>query len=46
MVLTVDEVRAHLRIQHADEDAYIGSLIEQAQSAVYLSSEKPTSQYK
>ena len=33
MVLTVDEVKAHLRIQHADEDAYIGSLIEQAQAA-------------
>ena len=33
MVLTVDEVKAHLRIQHADEDAYIGGLIEQAQSA-------------
>ena len=33
MVLTVDEVKAHLRIQNADEDAYLGSLIEQAQAA-------------
>ena len=33
MVVTVPEVKAHLRLQHADEDAYIGSLIEQAQSA-------------
>ena len=33
MIVTVPEAKAHLRIQHEDEDAYIGSLIEQAQSA-------------
>ena len=33
MVVTVPEVKAHLRVQHEDEDSYIGSLIEQAQSA-------------
>ena len=33
MIVTIPEVKAHLRIQHEDEDTYIGSLIEQAQSA-------------
>ena len=31
MVLTVDEVKTHLRIEEDDEDAYIGILIAQAQ---------------
>lgn len=33
MVVTVDEAKAHLRIEHNDEDAYIASLIEQTQAA-------------
>ena len=33
MVVTVPEVKAHLRIQHDDEDEYLASLITQAQSA-------------
>ena len=33
LIVTVPEVKAHLRIQHDDEDSFIGSLIEQAQSA-------------
>ncbi len=33
MVVTVPEVKTHLRIQHDDEDAYIASLIMQAQAA-------------
>ena len=33
MVLTVDEVKTHLRIEEDDEDAYIGTLIAQAQAA-------------
>lgn len=33
MVVTVPEVKAHLRIQHDDEDEYLASLIAQAQSA-------------
>lgn len=33
MVVTVDEVKTHLRIQHDEEDEYIGSLIAQAQTA-------------
>ena len=33
MILTVDEVKTHLRIQHDDEDPYIDSLIAQAQAA-------------
>ena len=33
MVVTVDEVKTHLRIQHDEEDEYIGSLIAQAQAA-------------
>lgn len=32
MVVTVEEAKAHLRIQHDDEDAYITSLIEQSQA--------------
>ena len=33
MVVTVDEVKAHLRIQYDEEDAYLHSLIAQAQAA-------------
>ncbi len=33
MIVTVDEVKTHLRIQHDEEDAYIESLIQQAQAA-------------
>ena len=33
MVVTVDEVKTHLRIQHDEEDEYIGSLLAQAQAA-------------
>ena len=33
MIVTVDEVKTHLRIQHNEEDAYIESLIKQAQTA-------------
>ena len=32
MIVTVDEVKTHLRIQHSEEDAYIESLIQQAQT--------------
>ena len=33
MILTVDEVKIHLRIQHTEEDEYLESLIAQAQGA-------------
>ena len=33
MILTVDEVKAHLRIEDDEEDDYIESLIRQAQAA-------------
>ena len=33
MVVTVDEVKTLLRIQHDEEDEYIGSLLAQAQAA-------------
>ena len=33
MVVTVDEAKAHLRIQHDDEDAYLASLIQKSQAA-------------
>jgi uncharacterized phage protein (predicted DNA packaging) len=33
MVVTVPEVKAHLRIQNDEEDEYLASLIEQAQAA-------------
>lgn len=33
MVVTIDEVKTHLRIQYDDEDVYIQSLIRQAQAA-------------
>ena len=33
MIVTVDEVKTHLRIQHDEEDDYIASLIAQAQAA-------------
>jgi len=32
MILTVDEAKAHLRLQHEEEDAYLASLILQAQA--------------
>ena len=33
MVVSVDEVRNHLRIQHDDENSYLESLVTQAQAA-------------
>ena len=33
MVVSVDEVKTHLRIQNDDENDYIESLIKQAQTA-------------
>ena len=33
MVITVDEVKAHLKITYDEEDAYLESLIRQAQAA-------------
>ena len=33
MILTVDEVKTHLRIQHDEEDEYLESLSAQAQGA-------------
>ena len=33
MIVTVDEVKTHLRIQHDEEDNYIAGLIAQAQTA-------------
>ena len=33
MIVTVDEVKTHLRIQHDEEDACIEGLIQQAQAA-------------
>ena len=33
MILTVPEVKTHLRIEDNDEDAYLGTLIAQAQAA-------------
>ena len=33
MILAVEEVKNHLRIQHDEEDAYIEGLIRQAQGA-------------
>lgn len=33
MIVTIDEVKTHLRIQHDEEDTYIESLIKQAQQA-------------
>ena len=32
MIVTVDEVKTHLRIQYDDEDAYLEGLIKQAQA--------------
>ena len=33
MVVSVDEVKKHLRIQHDDENSYLESLVVQAQAA-------------
>ena len=33
MIVTVDEVKTHLRIQHDEEDTYIESLIKRSQTA-------------
>ena len=33
MIVTLDDVKAHLRIQYDEEDAYLESLIRQAQAA-------------
>ena len=33
MIVTVDEVKTHLRIQHNEEDEYIAGLIAKAQTA-------------
>ena len=33
MILTLDDVKTHLRIQHDEEDDYLESLIAQAQTA-------------
>ena len=33
MIVTVDEVKTHLRIQHDEEDTYLTGLIVQAQAA-------------
>ena len=33
MIVTVEEVKTHLRIEHDEEDDYIASLIRQAQTA-------------
>lgn len=33
MIISVDQVKEHLRIQHEEEDSYIDSLIQQAQGA-------------
>ena len=32
MIVTVDEVKTHLRIQHDEEDTYLTGLIVQAQA--------------
>ena len=32
MIVTVDEVKTHLRIQYDDEDAYLEGLVKQAQA--------------
>ena len=33
MIVTIDEVKTHLRIQHSEEDDYLSGLIAQAQAA-------------
>lgn len=33
MIVTVDELKAHLRIQHGEEDALLESLLRQAEAA-------------
>ena len=33
MIVTVDEVKTHLRIEHNEEDEYIETLIKQSQTA-------------
>ena len=34
MIVTLEEVKTHLRIQHDEEDEYLEGLIAQAQSAI------------
>jgi len=33
VIISVDQVKEHLRIQHEEEDSYIDSIIQQAQAA-------------
>ncbi len=33
MVITIEEAKAHLRVQYEEEDAFLASLIQQAQGA-------------
>ncbi len=41
MIVTVDEIKAHLRIEHDEEDAYIESLIAWLFHAILYSALKP-----
>ena len=45
MIVTVDEVKAHLRIENDEEDDYLESLIRQAQSAAEDFIREPVSEY-
>ena len=45
MIVTVDEVKAHLRIESDEEDDYLESLIRQAQSAAEDFIREPVSEY-
>ena len=36
MIVTVDEVKTHLRIQQDEEDTYLAGLIAQAQAAAEI----------
>ena len=36
MILTIDEVKTHLRIQHDEEDKLISTLIAQAQAVLRI----------
>ena len=39
MIVTVDEVKTHLRIQHSEEDDYLSGLIAQAQACLLYTSD-------